>query len=74
MDFNTFEKQLSENEMALFICATMVMYSAIEAGASQKSLLARLATHQSNFNARGQSDAARVIQAFSMMVSSTNKT
>ena len=71
VDFNELERQMSEGEMALFIATAMGMYSAIEAGANQKNLQDRLATHRQNFAVRGQAKAALIMEALMAMVQST---
>ena len=70
-ELDQLQRSLTETESALLIAAAMAMFSAIEAGASQRNLLARLQTHQKNYGLTGQPKAARIMEMFEMMVKST---
>lgn len=71
VDFDKLHRELSETEMALFTGVTLAMFSAIEAGANPRNLIARLGHHQGNFTALRQPRAAELVEAFAAMVSTT---
>lgn len=73
VDFDELERDLTEKEMALFIGATMAMFSAIEAGADPANLIARLKQHEQNFATRGQESACHIMAAFQMMAGSAQR-
>jgi hypothetical protein len=71
MDMDELQKSMSEGEMALFIAVTMLMYSVIEMGANQQTLLDRLSTHEANFSVLRNPKASGMMAMLKAMVKST---
>lgn len=71
MDLNQFQRSLSESESALLIGIGMAIFSAVEAGAPQKTLIDRLQVHEDNFKKLGQTKASQMIAMLKMMAQST---
>ncbi len=72
-EMDALQKSMTEGESALLIAAGMAMFSAIEAGAPQRTLLERLATHEKNYKQIGQPKAAAMMAMMIAMVQSTQK-
>ncbi|KQX42406.1 hypothetical protein ASD04_00075 [Devosia sp. Root436] len=64
---------MTEGESALLIAAGMAMFSAIEAGAPQRTLIDRLTTHEKNYTLIGQPKAAAIMSMMIAMVQSTQR-
>ncbi|WP_439600618.1 hypothetical protein [Devosia sp.] len=71
MDLDQFQKSLTESESALLIGIGMAIFSAVEAGAPQRTLIDRLQVHEDNFKKIGQPKAAQMMTMLKMMAQST---
>ena len=72
-EMDALQRSMTEGESALLIAAGMAMFSAIEAGAPQRTLLDRLTTHEKNYKLIGQPKAAAMMAMMIAMVQSTQR-
>ncbi|WP_156461072.1 hypothetical protein [Devosia sp. Root436] len=72
-EMDALQKSMTEGESALLIAAGMAMFSAIEAGAPQRTLIDRLTTHEKNYTLIGQPKAAAIMSMMIAMVQSTQR-
>ncbi|MDB5538699.1 MAG: hypothetical protein JWQ89_426 [Devosia sp.] len=71
MNLDQFQKSLTESESALLIGIGMAIFSAVEAGAPQRTLVDRLQVHEDNFEKLGQTKASQMMTMLKMMAQST---